>query len=213
MRASPTCQSEPSETVGNPSNSSSASATTASATTHTHMMNGDSAVAVCIQPPTTATTGGGGGGGGGSAPPPVYLPAVQGMGGGGAPGGRGQSAAAAKANVVAPGASSKVLVYISTQGSLSSPPFHTLLYFSHTPTGGNEGAGNGDDPAAAAAKETDPSRPEPGWMRTLYLGESGSHFHGRELHVVYSTDPPPPRLIGWKSCWPMRRLNAVCAGQ
>ena len=36
---------------------------------------------------------------------------------------------------------------------------------------------------------------------------------GRALHVVYSTDPPPPRLIGWNMCRPIRRLNAVCVGQ
>jgi hypothetical protein len=25
--------------------------------------------------------------------------------------------------------------------------------------------------------------------------------------------PPPPRLIGWNICRPMRRLNGVCVGQ
>jgi hypothetical protein len=27
------------------------------------------------------------------------------------------------------------------------------------------------------------------------------------------TDPPPPRLIGWNMCRPMRRLNGTCADQ
>jgi hypothetical protein len=31
--------------------------------------------------------------------------------------------------------------------------------------------------------------------------------------TLNSTDPPPPRLIGWNICRQMRRLNDVCVGQ
>jgi hypothetical protein len=33
------------------------------------------------------------------------------------------------------------------------------------------------------------------------------------LCTLNSSNPPPPRLIGWNMCRPMRRLNDVCVGQ
>jgi hypothetical protein len=36
---------------------------------------------------------------------------------------------------------------------------------------------------------------------------------GRALHVCILLPTPPPRLIGWNMCRPMRRLNVVCVGQ
>lgn len=133
--------------VGNPSNNASATTASANGGDGMQRVNGGDAVAVSVKP----TARGDAGDGENNPSNTAYFPAVQG-------GSQGDS---------------RNKKQQQNEGQNSSKG--EAAPSASTGNGANKN-GNGGGEAAAGTQARNNNAPEPGWMRSLYLGESGSRF-------------------------------------